>query len=93
MKTFNIIDDLRVIQFDGTFECKEKLEEVFYDYATIEWEYVGRTDKIKLKDFPRLFNEVVEGDYIIIDTCDSPLVIEQNDFERLFEVEDEMEKV
>ena len=38
MKTFNLIDDLKVIQFDGTLECKDKLEEVFYDYAPIEWE-------------------------------------------------------
>ena len=37
MKTFNIKEDLKVIQFDGTFECKEILEEVFYDYAPIEW--------------------------------------------------------
>lgn len=86
MKTFNLIDDLRVIQFDGTFECKEKLDEVFYDYAPIEWEYVGRTDKIKLTDFPRLFEEVNAGDYIISDSCDCPLLVEQNDFERLFEV-------
>lgn len=93
MKTFNLIDDLRVIQFDGTLECKDKLEEVFYEYAPIEWEYVGRTDKIKLTDFPRLFEEVVTGDYIIKDSCDCPLLIEQNDFERLFEVEDEVEKV
>lgn len=89
MKVFNLMNDLRVIQFDGTFECKEKLEEVFYDYAPIEWEYVGRTDKIKLTDFPRLFEEVNAGDYIIKDSCDCPLLLEQNDFERLFEVEDD----
>lgn len=93
MKTFNLQGDLQVIQFDGTFECKDKLEEVFFDYAPIEWEYVGRTDKIKLTDFPRLFEEVVVGDYIIKDSCDCPLLLEQNDFERLFEVEDEVEKV
>lgn len=93
MKTFNLIDDLRVIQFDGTFECKEKLNEVFYEYAPIDWEYHGRSDKIKLIDFPRLFEEVVEGDYIIRDRYECPLLIEQNDFERLFEVEDEVEKV
>lgn len=29
MKTFNLKEDLKVIQFDGTFECKEKLEEIF----------------------------------------------------------------
>lgn len=86
MKTFNLIDDLKVIQFDGTLECKDKLEEVFYDYAPIEWEWQPYSDKIKLKDFPRLYNEVVEGDYIIIDTCDYPLVIEKEDFERIFEV-------
>lgn len=89
MKTFNLIDDLKVIQFDGTLECKDKLEEVFYDYAPIEWEYVGRTDKIKLTDFPRLFEEVNAGDYIIRDRQECPLLIEENDFERLFEVEDE----
>lgn len=86
MKTFNIQDDLQVIQFDGTFECKEKLDEVFYDYAPIEWKYVGRTDKIKLTNFPRLFEEVNAGDYIIRDRCECPLLIEQNDFERIFEV-------
>lgn len=76
MKTFNLQDDLQVIQFDGTFECKDKLDEVFYEYAPIEWEYVGRTDKIKLTDFPRLFGEVNAGDYIIRDRCESPLLIE-----------------
>lgn len=89
MKTFNLREDLKVIQFDGTLECKDKLEEVFYDYAPIEWEWQPYSDKIKLKDFPRLYNEVVEGDYIIIDTCDSPLVIEEEDFERIFEVEND----
>lgn len=39
MKTFNLREDLKVIQFDGTLECKDKLEEVFYDYAPIEWEW------------------------------------------------------
>ena len=90
MKTFNLKEDLKVIQFDGSFECKDKLEEVFYDYYPIEWEWENdSSDKIKLKDFPRLFNEVVVGDYIIIGTCDYPLVIEEDDFERIFEVENE----
>ena len=88
MKTFNLKEDLKVIQFDGSFECKDKLEEVFYDYYPIEWEWENDySDKIKLKDFPRLFNEVVAGDFVVIDTCDSPLVIEEDDFERIFEVE------
>lgn len=27
MKTFNLREDLKVIQFDGTLECKDKLED------------------------------------------------------------------
>lgn len=50
--------------------------------------YVGRTEKIKLTDFPRLFEEVNAGDYIIRDRQECPLLIEENDFERLFEVEE-----
>lgn len=88
MKTFNIKEDLKVIQFDGTFECKEILEEVFYDYAPIEWEWENNSNLIKLKDFPRLFTEVVKGDYIIRDSGDYPLVMSEDDFERIFEVEE-----
>ena len=88
MKTFNLKEDLKVIQFDGTFECKEKLEEVFYDYVPIEWEWEDNSNMIKLKDFPRLFNEVEKGDYVILDNCDYPLVMSEDDFERIFEVEE-----
>ena len=83
MKTFNLIDDLKVIQFDGTLECKDKLEEVFYDYAPIEWEWQPYSDKIKLKDFPRLYNEVVEGDYIV-EVFDIPIIVSADIFEMRF---------
>ena len=89
MKTFNLIADLKVVQFDGTLECKDRLEEIFYEYKPIEWEWQPNSDKIKLTDFPRLFNYVVEGDYIISDTNNYPLVMSEEDFERIFEVENE----
>ena len=83
MKTFNLREDLKVIQFDGTLECKDKLEEVFYDYAPIEWEWQPYSDKIKLKDFPRLYNEIVEGDYIV-EVFDIPIIIPADIFEMRF---------
>lgn len=86
MKTFNIKDDLKVIQFDGTFECKEILEEVFYDYAPIEWEWENNSNLIKLKDFPRLFTEVVKGDYALISGENKLLaVLDEKYFNTLFE--------
>ena len=82
MKTFNIKEDLKVIQFDGTFECKEILEEVFYEYAPIEWEMENNSNLIKLKDFPLLFTEVVKGDYIIQEPFNNSfIVVSGNKFE------------
>ena len=48
----------------------------------------NNSNLIKLKDFPRLFTEVVKGDYIIRDSGDYPLVMSEDDFERIFEVEE-----
>lgn len=87
MKTFNIKDDLKVIQFDGTFECKEILEEVFYDYAPIEWEWENNSNLIKLKDFPLLFTEVIKGDYILVsNTNEILMILDEEYFNKVFEV-------